>query len=102
MESILVKRRLGCLERVSYGSRYDAWRQLTLADSSPSDCWPSWMHAKYGDAVGLDVNDGACCRARRSESVPGVVGCGTRVVVSVNRRGGCAAPDRGVCGNHNA
>jgi hypothetical protein len=36
MESVLVKRKLGCLESVSRGSWYDAWTQLTLAGSSPS------------------------------------------------------------------
>ena len=52
------------------------------------------MYAKYGDAVRLDVNDEARRRARRTDCVSGVVGGEPQgVVVSVNRRGGCAAPE---------
>jgi len=42
------------------------------------------MYAKYGDAVGLGVNDKARRRARRTGCVSGVVGGEPqRVVVSV-------------------
>jgi hypothetical protein len=56
------------------------------------------MYAKDGDAAGLDVNDEACCRARRTDCVPGMVEGGTKEWSSVvNRGGGCAAPEAG-CG----